>query len=260
MGTGRFAAPPEGGPEYRRGYLCGMIRGDGHLGSYACTSDRTRTRRGPQVPAGSVGPRGGADEPATYLAGLECPTDEFVFQEAVGQSASNERDPYQRRASAWPRSGSIIAWPCVRVRLNGARGSWLGSSTPKESTAEGCLRICNTDHAIVDQITSCLRRFGFTFAIETRLTGNASSASHVRAIARRASRSTCASSTPSIPRSRASGSIEGTAIKADAPLRVVSIEPLGVDLTLYDITTGTGDFIANGMIRTTASLDPATPT
>ncbi len=31
-------------------------------------------------------------------------------------------------------------------------------------------------------------------------------------------------------------------------MRVVSIEPLGVDLPLYDITTGTGDFIANGTI------------
>ena len=31
-------------------------------------------------------------------------------------------------------------------------------------------------------------------------------------------------------------------------MQVVSIEPLGVDLPLYDITTGTGDFIANGTI------------
>ena len=29
---------------------------------------------------------------------------------------------------------------------------------------------------------------------------------------------------------------------------VVSVEPLGVDLPLYDITTGTGDFIANGVV------------
>src|ERR671915_202992 len=30
MGVGRFAAPPDDGPDYRCGYLCGMIRGDGH--------------------------------------------------------------------------------------------------------------------------------------------------------------------------------------------------------------------------------------
>ncbi|HVM34952.1 MAG TPA: radical SAM protein, partial [Actinomycetota bacterium] len=32
------------------------------------------------------------------------------------------------------------------------------------------------------------------------------------------------------------------------PLRIVSIEPLGLDMPMYDITTGTGDFIANGVV------------
>jgi DNA repair photolyase len=31
-------------------------------------------------------------------------------------------------------------------------------------------------------------------------------------------------------------------------LRVASVEPLGIDMPMYDITTGTGDFIANGVI------------
>jgi DNA repair photolyase len=38
------------------------------------------------------------------------------------------------------------------------------------------------------------------------------------------------------------------AIKSDAPLRVVSIQPLGIDLPLYDLTTGTGDYISNGVV------------
>jgi DNA repair photolyase len=37
-------------------------------------------------------------------------------------------------------------------------------------------------------------------------------------------------------------------IRGDARLDVVAIEPLGADLPLYDITTGTGDFIANGVV------------
>ncbi len=40
----------------------------------------------------------------------------------------------------------------------------------------------------------------------------------------------------------------GVAIKDKARLRVVSVEPLGVELPMYDITTGTGDFIANGVV------------
>jgi DNA repair photolyase len=43
-------------------------------------------------------------------------------------------------------------------------------------------------------------------------------------------------------------SLAGRVLGANDRLRVVSIEPLGVELPLYDITTGTGDFIANGVI------------
>src|ERR1700749_144634 len=50
---------------------------------------------------------------------------------------------------------------------------------------------------------------------------------------------------PAITRKR---SIEGVALKSDAKLQVAAIEPLGIDLPMYDITTGTGDFIANGVV------------
>jgi DNA repair photolyase len=41
---------------------------------------------------------------------------------------------------------------------------------------------------------------------------------------------------------------DGVAVRSDALLKVTSIEPLGLELPMYDITTGTGDFIANGVI------------
>src|SRR3712207_6708137 len=50
---------------------------------------------------------------------------------------------------------------------------------------------------------------------------------------------------PAITRKR---TFEGTALKSDAKLGVVSIERLGVVMPMYDITTGTGDFIANGVV------------
>ncbi|HET6664307.1 MAG TPA: radical SAM protein [Acidimicrobiales bacterium] len=40
----------------------------------------------------------------------------------------------------------------------------------------------------------------------------------------------------------------GAAVTGGARRRVVGIEPLGADLPLFDITTGTGDFIANGVV------------
>jgi DNA repair photolyase len=42
--------------------------------------------------------------------------------------------------------------------------------------------------------------------------------------------------------------IAGQAIKSSADLRVVDIEPLGGPRDLFDISTGTGDFVANGVI------------
>jgi DNA repair photolyase len=50
---------------------------------------------------------------------------------------------------------------------------------------------------------------------------------------------------PAISRKR---DITGLALKNASKLRVVEIEPLGRAMRLYDITTGTGDFISNGVV------------
>jgi DNA repair photolyase len=42
--------------------------------------------------------------------------------------------------------------------------------------------------------------------------------------------------------------IEGRAVKTVSDLRVVAIEDLGFDTEMIDISTGTGDFIANGVV------------
>jgi len=46
----------------------------------------------------------------------------------------------------------------------------------------------------------------------------------------------------------AASSIEGRTVDASARLKVVSIKPLDETMPMYDITTGTGDFIANGVV------------
>jgi len=50
------------------------------------------------------------------------------------------------------------------------------------------------------------------------------------------------------PASTARRSIEGAAVGTGDGLRVEAIERLGLDVPMYDITTGTGDFIANGVV------------
>jgi DNA repair photolyase len=47
---------------------------------------------------------------------------------------------------------------------------------------------------------------------------------------------------------RAEQTAEGAAVAAAAKLGVAAIEPLGISMPMYDITTGTGDFIADGVV------------
>lgn len=53
-------------------------------------------------------------------------------------------------------------------------------------------------------------------------------------------------------RGRAAGAagrtIEGAAVRAAPGRRIASIEPLGVAMEMFDITTGTGDFVADGVV------------
>ncbi len=42
--------------------------------------------------------------------------------------------------------------------------------------------------------------------------------------------------------------ISGQAVKSEARLEIAAVEPLGRAMRLYDLTTGSGDFIANGVV------------
>jgi DNA repair photolyase len=243
LGVGRFAEPPKDGPEYRRGYLCGMIRGDGHVRSQPYMRPGRSPRYFSQFRLALVDLEA-LQRSRDYLIDFRVTTVEHVFQKAVG--ARRQVDAIRNDT----RSGvaaveDIIAWP-NGPSIDWCKGFLAGIFDAEGSFSKGILRICNTDAAIVDQITSCLRRFGFNFAIETKLTVNAKRLQYVRLLGGlRECLRFLHTTDPAITRKRI---IDGMAVKGDAPLRVVAVEPLGVDLPLYDITTGTGDFISNGAI------------
>jgi DNA repair photolyase len=243
LGTGKFAAPPEGGPEYRRGYLCGMIRGDGHLSSATYPRSGRASTTVPQFRLALVDLEA-LRRARAYLAELNVVLDEFVFQEAVGarKQVMAIRTGVRRTVAAVEE---IVCWPHTSS-AEWCKGFLAGIFDAEGSYSQGVLRICNTDRAILDQIMSCLRRFEFSFVIETQGLGRAKPVLVVRLLhGLREHLRFFHTVDPAITRKR---TIEGQVIKNNAPLRVTSIEPLGVDLPLYDITTGTGDFISNGTI------------
>jgi DNA repair photolyase len=243
MGTGSFAEGPLENDDYRRGYLCGLIRGDAHISTYAYARKNGRTSVGNRFRLALVDAEA-LLRAQDYLVDFEISTQEFLFQAAVGA-----RKPLHAiRAQSYPKVEAIrqlIAWPSS-PRREWAAGYLAGIFDAEGSLSQTVFRIPNTDPEIIGWITRCLKVFGFTFVVEhlpyedrkpmdvVRLTGGLKEQLRFFHTVR-----------PAITRKL---NLTGQAIKSDAKLRVMSIEPLGKAMRLYDITTETEDFIANGVV------------
>src|SRR5579864_976698 len=242
LGTGAFASAPTKNEDYERGYLCGMIRGDGSIGFHQykrpgalLLSQSARLRLA--LTDGEALTRSRA-----YLAHFAVPTSVHSFQRAQGNWRASEAMRTQRRGHV-EMIQKIIAWP-VETSPEWCKGFLAGIFDAEGTFATGILRIANTNSAIVDCTAHCLQRFGFAIALEHRRIGRAQPITYIRILGGlREHLRFFHNVDPIISRKR---SIEGRALKTTG-LQVESIEPLGVR-QLFDITTGTGDFIANGII------------
>jgi DNA repair photolyase len=241
MGTGGFAGAPTHSEEYRRGYLCGMIRGDGHIGSYAY--DRPgRTHGDVHRFRLALADFEGLRRTREFLAATGVETDEFVFAAAAGE----HREIRAIRTQARDRVDHIrglVRWPWS-PSADWSKGFLAGIFDAEGGHNRGVLRIFNTDEAILDRTIGCLRDLGFDTTVEDLGLPNGCKSLRIRGGLRERLRF-FHTVDPAITRKR---SIAGTAVKSNARLGIVAIEPLGVDVPMYDITTGTEDFIANGVI------------
>jgi DNA repair photolyase len=241
MGVGGFAAPPDHTASYRRGYLCGMIRGDGSVGSYAYSRpgrERAEVHRFRLALADLDGLRRARD----YLNDSGVATHEFEFAAAAGARRAVSAIRASARASV-ERVRDLISWPRV-ADDDWCKGFLAGIFDAEGSNSRGVLRISNTDAEIIDWTTWGFRRLGFRTTLEDLHKPNGIRCIRLLGGLRERIRF-FHTVDPAITRK---ADFKGTAIKSDARLRVASIEPLGVDLPLFDITTGTGDFIANGVV------------
>ncbi|MPZ87793.1 MAG: radical SAM protein [Nitriliruptorales bacterium] len=239
IGTGGFAASPKRSEDYRHGYLCGMIRGDAHLGSYEYEragrshGDVHRLRL-------ALADDEALQRTSRYLAEVGVWTRELVFAPGSAHRRAMSAIRTQTRAGV-ERIAEVIAWPPAPTD-DWCKGFLAGIFDAEGGYSRGILRISNNDGAILEQITSCLRRFGFSSVIEAPL--DHCKVVRVRGGLREHLRFFHLTD-PAITRKR---TIEGQALKSGAPLDVVAIEPLGISLPMFDITTGTGDFIADGVV------------
>jgi DNA repair photolyase len=129
------------------------------------------------------------------------------------------------------------------------------------ATAEGVLRLSTTDDELVGLAAGALHRLGFAFAVEQgpahpdapgpatampegqrwvppvrhlRLTGGGRELLRFLAVA-----------DPAVGRLRG---LAGSAVGDDPGLEIVDISPAGESVAMFDITTGTGDFVAEGVV------------
>ncbi|BCJ53906.1 radical SAM protein [Actinoplanes sp. NBRC 14428] len=192
-GVGHFADPPKESPDYKTGYLCGLIRGDAGA---APTAD----------------PREG---------------DAWIRADGYLE------DIPMHEALRWPETPSD-AW--CRGFLAGAFGS-TGSADRLAIVFSG------RDQGFLDRVTQALTHLGLPSRRPPHpQLGGVHSVEVVRDLwaALRFRHLTGVSDAPL--------DASGVGVRSDAHLTVADIEELGLTLPLFDITTGTGDFIADGVV------------
>jgi len=240
VGVGGFAESPKDTVAYRQGYLCGMIRGDGAIGHYSY-SRVGRTRDDIHLFRLALADQEGLARTASYLADVGIGCRAFIFAEESQTRRMMTAIRTNRRGEV-EMIERLIGWP--QDPTPDWRKGFLAGIFDAEGSYSGSLRIPNTDAEIVGWTASSLESLGFDCVVEPRNRPNGLVYVRLRGGLREVLR-LFHTVDPAITRKR---SIEGVPLKSGAKLRVAAIESLGLDLPMYDITTGTGDFIANGVV------------
>jgi len=236
MGVGGLAEPPKDTIDYRRGYLCGMVRGDGHLHTFRYARGEAHQFRLALVDAEAL------SRTRSCLGTFGIVTSERTFAEAHGRRKA-------MRAISVSSAGSVaairhlIAWPEAPTP-DWRKGFLAGIFDAEGGYSQGVFRIANTDPEIISRTAAALASLGFAYEAERTEGRNGLVILRLRGGLREVLRFFHTVDT-AITRKR---SIDGIALKSDAELRVTEIQALGVEVAMYDITTGTGDFIANGVV------------
>jgi DNA repair photolyase len=229
--------------EYARGYLCGMIRGDGHLGVYryprvGCAhGDQSRLRLASTDPEALT-------RTGRFLAGFGVSTDRFTFAPEPGTHRRGEAIRARSRRSV-ESIYRLTVWPQSNVGEL-ARGFLAGAFDAEGSCSGGILRICNSDMRFIGALLEGLRYFAFDACVETRKLPDRKPVHSVRI--RGGLRAHLRFFRLVQPAIRRKFSIDSQSLESTADLAVAEVVPLGKRREFFDITTGTGDFIANGVV------------
>ena len=211
LGIGPMPLGPIENADYRRGYLCGVVRGDADIGHDDC-----RRRAG--------------GHPVAHRFRLA-----RVDPEPLARTRS-----YLGKATV-ERIEALFDW------LPAPSEDWTKGFLAGIYDAEGHLgagiRICTKDPQMLRRTSEAFDRLGFRTVREP---ARPNGAGNIRLLG----------GLPEVvrfvltvdPATTAKRSITGRAMKGSGARQVLSVEALRLEMPMYDITTGTGDFIANGVV------------
>ena len=237
LGPGRVA--PAGRPHtpaYRHGYLCGLVRGDGLDDGGGFPSDRV------ELEALGRAHHFLADWSPHLLADWS-PLRNGV--PAVVGAGEPGRIPPPPPRTGRPALADVVR-PPERPGDDWCAGFLGGLIDARGSVEDGELRLdAGADEQLVGIATGALHRLGLRFAVGhvgaarvVRLRGGAGALLGLARVA-----------DPAVARHRdIARDVGGSPVTGGSELEVVDVRPLGLTMTMYDITTGTGDFVAEGVV------------
>jgi DNA repair photolyase len=240
LGSGRFAAGAQHGEDYERGYLCAIIRADDSLGSNSEDRLERAVPAGVREPGLARADGEALDRARRYLLGYGASATPCAFQAGADRRRPGRAIRSQSR-SRCAGVRELVGWP-----LNPSdewRKGFLAGIFDVGGSGSGVVEISSRDATILRWTESCLQALGFTTLLDgpdvdgvcvVRLRGG------LREVLRFAHLVD--------PAIRRKLDIDGMELTSDPSTAVASIEPLATTMRLYDITTGTGDFIANGVV------------
>lgn len=243
LGIGGFACEPAKTADYQRGYLTGMIRGDGLLRAYDYTGRRRAGRDTVYQFRLALKDQAALDRTAGYFRSVGIETQTCVFQKPT-ESRSAMYAIRTGSRQAFQRISGLISFPETR-NLDWHKG-FLAGLFDSEGSYNGSLRIHNADAQLLRHAEESLDALGFhyVFDVPKKPANLVVRTLRIRGGLREYLRFFHTTDN-AILRKR---NISDIALKSDAQTRVMSIEPAGRMMPMYDITTGTGDFIANGIV------------
>ena len=162
------------------------------------------------------------------------------------------------RPGAGPSAGAQAGWRLMSAGAVTRRppepdDEWCagflgGMADAVGATTEGVLRLSTPDEELVGLAAGALHRLGFAFTVE-QVPGEQRRGPRVRQLrlagGGRELLRFLAVADPAVSRLRG---LAGSVVGGDGGTEVVDISPVGGAVAMFDITTGTGDFVAEGVV------------